>query len=88
MQNRGLWFTGFLCNPLPPKVYLSRCVRVLHLRDSAILLRNRNRDKAAQPTAAVTLSRYNIALHSVAPRFPGLGGVLQENRATPPEKAL
>ena len=38
------------------------------------------------PTATVTLSRYTAALHSVALRFPGFGGVAQENRGTPPEK--
>ena len=31
-------------------------------------------------------SRHISALHSVALRFPGFGGVLQENRATPPKK--
>ena len=29
---------------------------------------------------------YTVALHSVALRFPGFGGVSQENCATPPEK--
>ena len=40
------------------------------------------------PTATVILSRYAVALHSVALRFPGFGGggESQENRATPPEK--
>ena len=32
------------------------------------------------------LSRYTVALHSVALHFPGFGGVSQENRATPSEK--
>ena len=45
------------------------------------------------PTATVTLSRYtvalhSVALHSVALRFPGFGGVSQQNRATPPERGL
>ena len=41
------------------------------------------------PTATVILSRYTVALHSVARRFPGFEGVSQENcGATPPEKAL
>ena len=40
------------------------------------------------PTATVILSRYTVELHSVALRFPGFGGVSQENRATPPEKGL
>ena len=35
------------------------------------------------PTATVTLSRYAVALHSVALRFPAFGRVSQENRATP-----
>ena len=34
------------------------------------------------------LSRYTVALHSVALRFLGFVGVLQENRATPPARAL
>ena len=38
------------------------------------------------PTATVILLRYTVALHSVTLRFPGFGGVSQENRATPPEK--
>ena len=38
------------------------------------------------PTATVILSRHTVALHSVALRFPGFGGVSQENRATPPHK--
>ena len=38
------------------------------------------------PSATVTLPRYAVALHSVALRFSGLGGMWQENRATPPEK--
>ena len=40
------------------------------------------------PTATVVLSRYTVALHSVALRFPGFGGVSQENRTTPPERVL
>ena len=34
------------------------------------------------PTARVILSRYTVALHSVALRFPRFGGVPQKNRAT------
>ena len=38
------------------------------------------------PTGTVTLLRHTVALRSVALRFPGFGGVSQENRATPPQK--
>ena len=34
------------------------------------------------PTATAIVSRYTVALHSVALRFPGFGAVSQENRAT------
>ena len=40
------------------------------------------------PTAAVIVSRYTVALHSVALRFPAFGGMSQQNRATPPKRAL
>ena len=45
----------------------------------------RNPAELTGPTATVILSRYTVALHSVALRFPGFGGVWQENRATPPQ---
>ena len=38
------------------------------------------------PTATVILWQNTVALHCVALRFPGFGGVSQENRATPPQK--
>ena len=40
------------------------------------------------PTSTVTLLRYTVVLHSVALLYPGLGGVSQENRAAPPQRAL
>ena len=39
------------------------------------------------PTATTILSRFIVALHSVALCFPRFGGVSQDNRATPPEKS-
>ena len=42
--------------------------------------------KLSGPTARTMLSRYTVALHSVALHFPGIGGASQENRATPPKK--
>ena len=33
-------------------------------------------------------SQHIGALHSVALRFPGFGGVSQENRATPPKRGV
>ena len=38
------------------------------------------------PPATAILSRCAVALHSVAPRFQGFGGVSQESGATPPGK--
>ena len=39
------------------------------------------------PTVTVIMSCYTVALHCPL-SFPGYGGVSQENRATPPQKAL
>ena len=48
--------------------------------------RTPTRTRLSGPTATAVLSRYTVVLYSVALRFPGFGGVSQENRATPPEK--
>ena len=49
-------------------------------------LRKALHERHVWKTAPAILSRHTVALHSVALRFPGFGGVLQENRATPPQK--
>ena len=54
-------------------------------RTSPLRVENHSAQLSA-PTAAVILLRHTLALHSVALRFPGFGGVSQENRATPPQK--
>ena len=48
----------------------------------------RKRGKEEGESGTIILSRCTVALHSVALRFPGYGGVSQENRAAPPQRTL
>ena len=89
---------GNSCGPMVLKVLLKfpPTLALVHgwlfPGSSRILRRNALQEQAnvvsglSGPTATVILLRHTVALHSVALRFQGFGGVSQEDRATPPEK--